>query len=729
MQPKNAKKPSDKIVFFDLECEQTTGIHRITHAVAQGLKDSSPTVFKPSIELLSEGKFEEAMSDTANRFCAWIFSMDRFKKFTFIAHNGKGYDFHFILRWAIDHDLEIQSLLREGSKIKYMQIEKVRFVDSLCYLCMPLSKFPKTFGFSELKKGYFPHFFNTPPNQVYVGLYPERNTYGYECMLGKSKEEFMKWHDSKVLKKEVFDLQKEIVEYCISDVDILRKGCMLFRELFIKESGVDPFQYTTIASACMAVYRSRYLEENTLAILYPKEASFIRRSFCGGRTNVMKALHELPENCTDRINYVDITSLYPWVNSKCEYPIGEPTEKVYDPPLEAESEYATSQDFEIHKILSDSFGFIEVDVVAPNDLYHPVLPLKKAGKLIFGLDPIYKGVFCTEELKKAVEKGYIITKVYRVLSWSKKVKGIFSKYVYNFLKIKQEASGWKAKTLNGKQVETLDEKEEWIKYYSTKEGVTLEIDKVNHNPGLRALAKICLNSLWGKMAQRTNPVQSKIVSSIVEVLDLLDKKIVQDMYNVGEGDMTEILYTEKDVIEGERESFQTNMALAAFTTAHARLRLYEALETVGENALYCDTDSVVYLQTTDKPLIPLGDCLGEWTDEVGGEIITGFVALAPKTYSYRTTKGTECVKAKGFRIHGISKSVLNYDNYVKLLKNEEGAQGTVIDPVFITRDKYRKELVNVYNRKKRLRSTLHQKGNIQKDNRIYPFGYIKKYKK
>jgi hypothetical protein len=30
---------------------------------------------------------------------------------------------------------------------------------------MPLSKFPKTFGLTELHEGYFPHHFNTPENQ------------------------------------------------------------------------------------------------------------------------------------------------------------------------------------------------------------------------------------------------------------------------------------------------------------------------------------------------------------------------------------------------------------------------------------------------------------------------------------------------------------------------------------------------------------------------------------
>ncbi len=45
---------------------------------------------------------------------------------------------------------------------------------------MALSKMPKTSGLSELKKGYFPHLFNTPDNQKYVGYYRASEYYGVD---------------------------------------------------------------------------------------------------------------------------------------------------------------------------------------------------------------------------------------------------------------------------------------------------------------------------------------------------------------------------------------------------------------------------------------------------------------------------------------------------------------------------------------------------------------------
>lgn len=59
----------------------------------------------------------------------------------------------------------------------------------------------------------------------------------------------------------------------------------------------------------------------------------------------------------------------------------------------------------------------------------------------------------------------------------------------------------------------------------------------------------------------------------------------------------------------------TNIFIAAFTTAMARLKLYESLERV-QQVLYYDTDSVIYRWKPGDPEIPLGDYLGDMTNEL-----------------------------------------------------------------------------------------------------------------
>ena len=56
-------------------------------------------------------------------------------------------------------------------------------------------------------------------------------------------------------------------KYCRSDVDILRKGCLKLRELFLQVANIDPFQYITIASVCSAIYRNECLPENTIGVV------------------------------------------------------------------------------------------------------------------------------------------------------------------------------------------------------------------------------------------------------------------------------------------------------------------------------------------------------------------------------------------------------------------------------------------------------------------------------
>jgi len=77
--------------------------------------------------------------------------------------------------------------------------------------------------------------------------------------------------------------------------------------------------------------------------------------------------------------------------------------------------------------------------------------------------------------------------------------------------------------------------------------------------------------------------------------------------------------------EFSEQEASTNVFLAAFTTCHARLKLYEEIDRLGKDVLYMDTDSIIYKSSGNNDP-PLGDFLGEFTDELNGEIITTFVS-------------------------------------------------------------------------------------------------------
>ncbi|XP_060854979.1 uncharacterized protein LOC132932620 [Metopolophium dirhodum] len=472
--------------------------------------------------------------------------------------------------------------------------------------------------------------------------------------LNKKVQKKFKIHeaDYKIRFKEALikDLKlKELEAYCDSDVDILRRGCLELRNQFSDIANIDPFCYTTIAGVCMAIYKSKYLISDTIAVLdkeknenyskqsitwlqhfnnknishalnggekiiagakvdgfdnksktvyqyngcfwhgctkcykdretinninhetmedlYQKtidrsttiknagynlveqwECDWInsttykkmkkadiadpinpRDAFFGGRTNATKLRVK-----NTKMRYIDVCSLYPTVNYYDHYPVGHP-EKIFKP-----------------KVYDKKwFGLIKCKILPPRNLYHPVLPVKikmeKSEKLLFPLcykcavdqkpscnhsknERQFTETWTTDEVNKALEKGYIITKIYEVWHFKEKSTDLFKDYVDNFMKIKLESSK-----------HNYSSDEEYIKPIFDKMGILLDKYKIRDNPAL-------------------------------------------------------------------------------FTTSSARLRLYEMLDKLGRAVAYFDTDSIFYIDNGVNK-IKTGTMLGEWTDELGENIM------------------------------------------------------------------------------------------------------------
>ena len=240
------------LLFFDLECKQEHGVHEANLCVVHD-------------EVKEVGLFQG--KDTIKKFFEWLLTKEH-QDCIVVAHNFQGYDGYFIQNYLNKNAIKYEVILR-GAKILSMTIPmfNIKFIDSLNFIPMSLAKFPKTFGETELCKGYFPHLFNKEENQDYVGPIPCQADYGVNFMKPEEREAFIAWHKEQVESNYLFDFQKEIVKYCRSDVDILRKCCLLFREMLRKETGIDPFERSlTIASYCHEVYRTNFLKKDTIAV-------------------------------------------------------------------------------------------------------------------------------------------------------------------------------------------------------------------------------------------------------------------------------------------------------------------------------------------------------------------------------------------------------------------------------------------------------------------------------
>jgi hypothetical protein len=72
-----------------------------------------------------------------------------------------------------------------------------------------------------------------------------------------------------------------------------------------------------------------------------------------------------------------------------------------------------------------------------------------------------------------------------------------------------------------------------------------------------------------------------------------------------------------------------NIFIASFTTAHARLHLYKAVQKLDRRVLYMDTDSVVFNHLPGLWAPKLSSYLGDWTDEIASGLqITDFTTMS-----------------------------------------------------------------------------------------------------
>ena len=159
---------------------------------------------------------------------------------------------------------------------------------------MPLSKFSDTFNLPDVMKGTFPHCFNTPNNYGYVGLLPALHYYEPDGLKEPARSKLIKWHGEHSNDEFIFD--REIHEYCTTNMTLLKSGCMKFRASFLADTGIDPFRSCTIASACMHVFRTSHLKEKTIARVPPqwlqKYAKLLKQ--VDGMDHILRKGHRCP---------------------------------------------------------------------------------------------------------------------------------------------------------------------------------------------------------------------------------------------------------------------------------------------------------------------------------------------------------------------------------------------------------------------------------------------------
>ena len=854
-EEKDDKKP--EMVFADVECQldETNTFIPILICYAREQEDK-----------IYHHWGENCLQEFLNTLLEW--GTNEKKPFHIFFHNMRGFDGVFIIKQLYDMNLKVEKVLSTGQKTLYFECGRLKFKDSLSFLNMPLSNFTKTFGLTEIKKGWFPHRFNKPENFDYEGPIPELEYYEPKHMTTAKKKECEEWHRDQVLKGESWNMKKEMLSYCESDVQLLKEGCMKFVEDFTNDAGFNPLTHCiTIASACHYFWRNYQMEAKTIAVepitgwgglktsqskvalewlyvqdqklggnrikharnggehviwlregkvkvdgydpmtktvyefhgcefhgckhckpsnrhvrtfhhpdrtveetyqatlfktkrlreagykviekwecVFEKEKKLKdivngmtwcdplqpRDAFYGGRTGLTACYYEAKDD--EEIKYVDVTSLYPTINKYGTYPIGHPT--ILINPRDQNIDHY--------------FGIAKVDVLAPTHLFHPVLPMRLNDKLVFtsckqcveeqtetpwnertcrchhtDQERQFTGTWSTPELQKAVEKGYRILKIHEVWHFpsNQQRKGLFADYVNKWLKIKTEASGWPADCV------TEEQKRQYIEEYYVREGIALDYDAIKKNPGRKQVSKLMLNSFWGKFGEGENKPSCQTIQRLSDWYNITkDETIVVKDVRIYNEENIEVTTIKKD--GACQPKLNMNIFVAIFTTALARLKLYESLEKLGQQVLYYDTDSVIYSYKEGEVQIPTGNFLGEMTDELNGDVIQVFGSAGPKSYSYRTIWGkTEC-KNKGIKDTDAIKQILNCETMLthvkaELLNPQETRRELEVEiKNHFVRDSTKKS-IHLEDMTKTFGVTWDKRVVDRTSGKTYPFGYIR----
>lgn len=387
-----------------------------------------------------------------------------------------------------------------------------------------------------------------------------------------------------------------------------------------------------------------------------------RDCFYGGRTEAFSPYTHASSSSGRQIKYKDVCSLYPYICARKKLPTGNPI-------------HLCGIHIDRSRLHPDSvdpyFGFVKCEIFPNKEDLLGLLPKREVttGRLEFPLVS-WTGSFGTEELSLAVRNGYTIGEVYEVFHWGEEESSdlVLRGYVSFFLRMKQEAEGW-VKLGGTSEDPSEEEKDFLIEQVFLENGSMARIRKgeMQKNPTKRQVAKIFLNSLWGKFCQKPNKTYFVTIHGYAQFAKLwhdptIDRKSFS--FRHLEGNTWKARY---DTIEAfTKPNPKYNLFLAAKVTEWGRTILHEEMLRIGpQNVLYCDTDSIMY-ECDDTEVLP-GHGLGEWVDEYPRDRIMKLYVLAPKFYFLLKESGECLLKSKGVQMTLRNSKMINENALIPML--------------------------------------------------------------
>lgn len=587
-------KKEKKIVFFaDFETTLYENQHYVTCFVLSSpdLKEQDSLVLNYSSDCIIQTASKDLVISFIKK-CIFYTKKSGVKESIFYFHNLGKFDGFFILNYlSFLPELAVKVISRDNVlyeiKIVFDNVE-VKFRDS--FLLFPLSLDKIAVLFNE-KKDFF------------AGISAPFKEYGnneFRALLSK---------------------------YCENDVKILQKAILWYQNYIMNRYKIDIYDCLTLPSIAFKIYRTHFYLDSVICQSHGFMDSFIRKSYRGGVVDVYKPILE-------NGYYYDVNSLYPYVMSINDMPVGPGTYIKLD----------CTKSFDINNF----FGFVSVKVKSPKNIYIPFLTVTHKQRGLISPVGEWIDTYFSEEIKYAKSLGYEF-EYYACYKFDRKV--VFNDYVTNIYK---------------DRIENKDK------------------------PSLSDISKLLLNSLYGRFGMSNSVYKNILLKNTEKDQDLFkkinliyDAKVVSILKGINDNDETDvslIRYNEvpnldhildlyhrgilcdsiyNDFLkEPKKKTDDLNISvhIASAITAYARIYMHKIKMEYKDHLYYSDTDSLIL----DKELSP---CLvSEY--KIGlfklEHKITRGIFIAPKLY-YMDLSFTNIKKSKG-----IDSNLLSYEDFMCL---------------------------------------------------------------
>jgi hypothetical protein len=561
---------------------------------------------------------------------------------TLVSYNGCNFDHYFILENALTYNTALNEFLMNKGRLLQLNFMNHKVLDMYNFLGpSSLDANCESYGI-QVRKHIFPHLYARKWEDIDYDGPPLGEEYYPDRMRPKYRE----W----VKTVTRFHFMEECEYYLRLDVHCLKELSVKFiTEMWNQFNIYVPF-YITLSQLAFDMWRSTLnprirLPLPTDSVLY----DMINKATYGGRCHFVKRSYVSPDlnkpyaEIQDYLVDWDVVSLYPSSMMSAEFPFGEMKRwNTKDDVADLNFLYRNKERLPI--------GIYEVRVrYVPSHMVIPPLPRKNAKGHTVWDNQLSDEIQCYTNIDLCIglRYGYMFDFV-SGYSWEESGE-LFTAYITDIFDRKAQQDVWK----------------------NTKDPM--------YNPAARDVFKKLMNALYGKLMQKRQVTDHKILDesdpeSRTSWLQFLDSHANVEYQYMGD----------QMFMTGDRMNYSETITkphyLGAFILSHSRVIMntyYDMIDSerlktpdtacwrtsLDNSMYYTDTDSlIVHSVKNDIIQQHVGSKLGMLSDELsGGKIIEGYF-LSPKVYCVKYVKPDGSIHEK-IRAKGIPNYLLTMQSF------------------------------------------------------------------